>query len=167
MTITANQVKELLGLQPHPTCGFFVETYRSSVQVPASILPPGYDGSRAMGGVLYFLVTPEAPVQLHRIRSDQMYHYYLGDPLEVLLLCPDGRSEVKVVGPDLRAGMRPQLLLPGGTFHAAHLASGGGYALLGTSVWARAEPSDVEPGNPEQLMTAYPAARKEILDFTH
>ena len=166
MKMTANQVIELVKLQPHPTCGFFSETYRSKVQVPAAILPPGYDGSRAMGGVLYFMVTPEAPVKLHRIRSDQMYHYYLGDPLEVLLLYPDGRSAVQVVGPDLLAGMRPQLLLPGGTFHTARLSSGGSFSLLGTSVWARAEPSDVEKGNPEQLLTAYAAARKEILAFT-
>jgi predicted cupin superfamily sugar epimerase len=165
MTITAKRVKELLDLQPHPTCGFFSETYCSKVQVPAALLPRGYDGSRAMGGVLYFMVTPEAPVKLHRIRSDQMYHYYLGDPLEVLLLYPDKQSAVQVVGPDLLAGMRPQLLLPGGTYHAARLLSGGSFSLLGTSVWARPEPSDVEKGNPEQLLTAYPAARKEILAF--
>jgi predicted cupin superfamily sugar epimerase len=112
------------------------------------------------------MVTPDASVRLHRIRSDQMYHYYLGDPLEVLLLYPNGRGEVRVVGPDLTLGMRPQLLIPGGTFHTARVPAGGSYSLLGTSVWGRVEPSDVEPGNAEELMTAFPYVRKEISTFT-
>jgi predicted cupin superfamily sugar epimerase len=115
---------------------------------------------------MYFLVTPQAPIQLHRIRSDQMYHHYLGAPLEVLLLYPNGTGEVRVVGPDLVAGMRPQLLIPGGTFHTARLPAGSDYALLGTSVWLQAEPSDVELANPDQLMAAYPAWKKEISNFT-
>jgi predicted cupin superfamily sugar epimerase len=95
-----------------------------------------------------------------------MYHHYLGDPLEVLLLPPGREGEVCVVGPDLAAGMRPQLLIPGGTFHAARVRAGVGYALLGTSVWARAEPADVEMGDPEQLQAAYPSARAAIAALT-
>jgi predicted cupin superfamily sugar epimerase len=166
MSLSSAQVIDLLDLRPHSTCGFVSETYRSDLQIPAGALPPAYGGSRPLGGVLYFLITPAAPVRLHRIRSDQMYHHYLGDPLEVLLLRPGGGSEVRVVGPDLAAGMRPQLLIPGGTFHAGRVPPGAGYALLGTSVWARAEPSDVEMGNPGRLMAAYPSARAEITAFT-
>jgi predicted cupin superfamily sugar epimerase len=96
-----------------------------------------------------------------------MYHYYLGDPLEVLLLYQDGRSEVRTVGPDLAAGERPQLFIPGGTFHTARVVPGGvGYALLATSVWLRAEPADVEMGDPERLMAAYPTAHTQISNFT-
>ena len=166
MMLPLAQVMDLLKLQPHPTCGFVSETYRSDLQIPAAVLPPDYDGSRPLGGVLYFLITPQAPVRLHRIRSDQMYHHYLGDPLGVLLLYPGGRSEIKVVGPDLAVGMRPQLLIPGGTFHAGRVVPEIGYSLLGTSVWARAEPSDVEMGNPEQLRASYPSAEAEITAFT-
>jgi predicted cupin superfamily sugar epimerase len=158
-----DEIIALLGLEPHATCGFVAESYRSAVQVPPSVLPPGYSGSRALGGTLYFLVTPEAPVRLHRIRSDQMYHHYLGEPLEVLLLHLDGRSEVRVAGAELTSGARPQLLVPGGTFHAASVPDGG-YALLGTSVWARAEPDDVELGDRERLMAAFPAARAWIAE---
>jgi predicted cupin superfamily sugar epimerase len=95
-----------------------------------------------------------------------MYHHYLGDPLEVLLLHPEGESEVRVVGPDLAAGMRPQLLIPGRTFHAGRVRGGVGYALLGTSVWPRANPADIEMGDPEQLLAAYPPARAAIAEFT-
>ena len=157
---------ELLGLKPQGTCGFMGETYVSDLQIPAGFLPADYQGGRPLGGVFYFLITPQAPVRLHRIRSDQMYHHYLGDPLEVLLLHPRGEAEVRVVGSDLAAGMRPQLLIPGRTFHAARVRAGVGYALLGTSVWARAEPADVEMGDPEQLLAAYPSARAAIAGFT-
>jgi predicted cupin superfamily sugar epimerase len=165
MNYSAAQITDLFGLQPHPTCGFVHESYHSPLAVPASALPPGYGGPRPLGGALCFLVTPQAPVRLHRIRSDQMYHHYLGAPLEVLLLYPDGRGEVRVVGPDLGAGMRPFLLVPGGAFHAARVARGGDWSLLGTSVWVRPEPSDVEMGDPERLAAAYPALRDEVRAF--
>jgi predicted cupin superfamily sugar epimerase len=166
MAPSANEIMKLLDLEPHSTCGFTNETYRSALEIPASALPAAYAGSRSLGGVLYFLVTPEAPIRLHRIRSDQMYHHYLGEPLEVLLVYPNGKSEIRVVGPDLNAGMRPQLMVPGGTFHAGRVRTGGGYALLGTSVWLRAEPADVEMGDANSLSELYPAARDTIAKFT-
>jgi uncharacterized protein len=62
--------------------------------------------------------------------------------------------------------MRPQLLVPGNTFHAGRIRAGGSYALLGTSVWLRAEPSDVEMGSAETLAAVYPAAKADIISFT-
>ena len=165
MALSAQEVMRLLDLTPHSTCGFTNESYRSDLEIPASALPLAYAGSRSLGGVLYFLVTPQARIRLHRIRSDQMYHHYLGDPLEVLLLPPNGKGEVRVVGPDLESGMRPQLLVPGGTFHAGRVRPGGSYALLGTSVWLRADPADVEMGDAEKLSAIYLAARDAIAQF--
>lgn len=95
-----------------------------------------------------------------------MYHHYLGDPLEVLLLYPDGRGETTVVGDDLAAGMRPQLFIPGSTFHVSRLKAGGSYALLGTTEWPGVEPPDVELGDPDKLIAAFPAFREAILAFT-
>jgi predicted cupin superfamily sugar epimerase len=160
------QIMDTLGLKPHPTCGFVTETYRSQLQIPQAALPAGYESGRPFGSVLYFMVTPEAQIRLHRIRSDQMYHHYLGDPLEVLLLYSDGTSAVKAVGSDLTAGMRPQLFIPGGTFHVSRLDPGASFALLGTSEWPGVEPPDVELGDPQRLMTAYPAMRYQIRIFT-
>lgn len=166
MKLSAEQIVELLQLQTPTTCGFVSEPYRSGWQIPQSALPAGYEGGRSLGNVFYFLVKPEARVLLHRIRSDQMYHHYLGDPLEVLLLYADGRSEVKRVGADLAAGMRPQLFISGGTFHTARVAAVGDYALLATSVWLRAEPADVELGNADQLAAKFPAAGAQLAEFT-
>lgn len=166
MALTATEIRQLLQLGPPTTCGYVSEPYRSGWQVPPSALPAGYDGGRLLGNVFYFLVTPEARVVLHRIRSDQMYHHYLGDPLEVLLLYADGRSEVRLVDSDLAAGERPQLFIPGGTFHTARVHAGGEYSLLGTSVWLRAEPADVELGDVAALAAKYPAARDQLAEFT-
>jgi predicted cupin superfamily sugar epimerase len=113
--LTAERIIELLGLKPHPTCGFVTETYRAQQRIPDEALPTVYAGSRPFASVLYFMVTADARIRPHRIRSDQMYHYYIGEPLEVLLLYPDGTGEIKVLGADLNGGMRPQLLIPGGT----------------------------------------------------
>lgn len=165
MPLSVDEIKRILNLKPHPTCGFVRESYRSQLQIPADALPAEYGGPRRGGSVLYFLVTRDAPIRLHRIRSDQMYHHYLGDPLEVLLLYADGRGDMRCVGSDLEAGMQPQLAIPGGTFHVSRLRAGGAYALLGTSEWPGVEPPDVEVGDAQALMSAFPAMREQIGAF--
>lgn len=165
MQLTASSIRQMLDLGPHHTCGFTRETFVSAMRVPAHDLPSGYGSPRALGGFLYFLVTPDTGVRLHRIRSDQMYHHYLGDPLEVVLLLPDNTGEVRIVGPDLAAGMRPQLLVPGGTFHAGRVRGESGYALLGTSVWLRAELEDVEMGDAAKLAAANPSFAAALARF--
>jgi hypothetical protein len=84
--MTSEDVLKLLNLEPNATCGFVRETYRASQQIAPGGLPAPFADGRPLGSALYFMVTPQAPVRLHRIRNDQLYHYYLGDPIEVLLL---------------------------------------------------------------------------------
>ncbi len=163
---TAEQIKAMLGLKPHPTCGFVTETYRSPLKIPGSALPKAYEGDRPYGSALYFLITSDAQIVLHRIRSDQLYHHYLGASLELLLLYPDGNGEVVSVGSDLGAGERPQLFIPGGTFHTSRLAPGGDYALLASTEWPGVEPPDVEHGDAEALVEAYPDFGDKIRAFT-
>ena len=121
VNLSAEEIKRLLSLQPHPTCGFVAETYRSSMQNPVDGLPSSYESERPWGSALYFLVTPDAQIALHRIRSDQLYHHYFGDPLDVLMLFPDGTDALVTIGDDLQAGQRSQLLIPGG--HFPHIPS--------------------------------------------
>ena len=164
---TAKEVKALLGLEPHPTCGFVAETYRSPLKIPSEALPEAYEGDRPYGSALYFLVSPDAQIVMHRIRSDQLYHHYMGDPLEVLLLYPDGTGAVAAVGSDLAGGERPQLFVPGGTFHTSHLPPGdSGYALLASTEWPGVQPPDVEHGNIEELIAAFPEMNAQIRAFT-
>ena len=154
-----DDIIEVLGLE-RGTCGYMATTYRSPLEVA-----PGAGAARSIGQSLYFLVTPEAGVQLHRIGSDQIYHHYAGDPLEVLLLADDGGSRVTTVGAQLEAGMRPQLLIPGGTFHAGRLAAGGTSALLGTTSWPGVADGEFEWGQVPVLQRRYPEVADAIASF--
>src|SRR6187401_3853011 len=97
--LTAEEVRALLKLEPHATCGFVRVTFISNQRIAPGGLPAPFLDGRPVGSALYFLVTPDAPVRLHRIRNDQLYHYYLGDPLELFVLHGDGQAERVVVGP--------------------------------------------------------------------
>jgi uncharacterized protein len=160
--LTADQVRALLELEPNATCGFVRTTYLSPQSIaPGGLLPPFAEG-RPLGSALYFMVTPHAPVRLHRIRNDQLYHYYLGDPLEVLLLRDDATVTRAVVGPNLRGGERLQLLIPGGTFHTARLIGRGRWFLGASTEWPGVVPADVEIGDVETLAARYPAAAADL-----
>ena len=97
------------------------ETYKSDLMIAPRGLPAPFEDGRPLGTALYFMVTPDAPVKLHRIKNEQLYHYYLGDPIEVLLLRENGDSELLVVGPNIVGGHMLQLYIPGNTFHTARV----------------------------------------------
>src|SRR5438552_11348377 len=109
--LTADEIRSLLNLEPNATCGFVRVSFVSKQSIAAGALPAPFAEGRPLGSALYFMVTPSAPVRLHRIRNEQLYHYYIGDPLEVFLLHADGTTERIIVGPDLRSGHRVQLLI--------------------------------------------------------
>jgi len=157
--LTAGDVQALLGLEPNASCGFTTPTYHSSLQVQTP------RGERECAFAQYFLVAPERAMVMHRIRSDQLYHHYSGDPLEVLRLYEDGTGDVTVVGSDLAGGQRPQLLVPAQTFHVSRVQPGGQWALMATTVFPGLEPVDVELGNLEKLAAAYPTFAEQIGSF--
>jgi hypothetical protein len=111
------------------------------------------------------MVTPDAPVRLHRIRNDQLYHRYLGDPIEVLMLHEKGTSERAIVGPDLRAGQCVQLLIPGNTFHTARVIGARGWFLGASTEWPGVERVDVEIGHVEALAAKYPDVADDLRAF--
>src|SRR5438874_3210437 len=162
---TAEEIRTLLKLDPHPTCGFVRLTFTSKQSIPAGALAAPLADARPLGSALYFMVTPSAPVRLHRIRNDQLYHYYLGDPLEVFLLHADGNAERIIVGPDLRNVQRVQLLIPGNTFHTARLIGRGRWFLGASTEWPGVVPADVEIGNLEELAGKYPAVSADLREI--
>jgi uncharacterized protein len=160
--LTADDIRNLLKLEPNATCGFVRVTFLSKESIkPGGLSVPFADG-RPLGSALYFMVTPTAPVRLHRIRNDQLYHYYLGDPLEVFLLHADGTTERIIVGPDLRSGQRVQQLIPGNTFHTARLIGRRRWFLGASTEWPGVIPADVEIGNVDELAGKYPAVAADL-----
>ena len=160
--LTADEIRQLLALTPNATCGFVLPTYHTKQAIaPGGLEAPFADG-RPLGSALYFMVTPIAPVRLHRIRNDQLYHYYLGDPIELFLLYDNGNAERIVVGPDLRAGERVQQLIPGNTFHTARVIGRGNWFLGASTAWPGVTPADVEIGSLDSLAAKYPAVAAEL-----
>ncbi|HZP10289.1 MAG TPA: cupin domain-containing protein [Methyloceanibacter sp.] len=164
--ITADEIRKLLKLEPNATCGFVRETYRSALQIAPGGLPSPFEKGRPAGTALYFMVTPDAPVKLHRIKNDQLYHYYLGDPIEVLLLHEGGTSELVLVGPNIPGGELVQLFIPGGTFHTARVTGKARWFLGASTEWPGVDPTqDVEMGNIEKLAIEYPEAAADLRTF--
>jgi uncharacterized protein len=160
--LTADEIRALLQLEPNATCGFVRQTYLSALSIAPNGLPAPFADGRPLGSALYFMVTPTAPVRLHRIRNDQLYHYYLGDPIELFLLHADGNAERIVVGPDLRAGQRVQQLIPGNTFHTARIIGRRRWFLGASTEWPGVVPADVEIGNLDALAGRYPTVAAEL-----
>jgi predicted cupin superfamily sugar epimerase len=140
-------------------------SFISNKQIAPGGLPAPFVDGRPAGSALYFMVTPDAPVRLHRIRNDQLYHYYLGDPLEVLMLHENGVTEHVVVGPDLRGKQCVQLLIPGNTFHTARVIGHRRWFLGASTEWPGVEKVDVEIGDVEALAAKYPDVADDLRSF--
>ena len=160
--LTAEEICHVLNLEPNATCGSVRVSFVSQQSIAPGGLPAPFAGRQPLGSALYFLVTPGAPVRLHRIRNDQLYHYYLGDPLEVFLLHADGSSERVIVGPELRGGHHVQLLIPGNTFHTARVIGRQRWFLGGSTEWPGVVPADVEIGNLDELAGKYPIIAADL-----
>jgi predicted cupin superfamily sugar epimerase len=160
--MTYEDVKKLLNLEPNATCGYVRLTFVSEKRIAPGGLPAPFADGRPLGSALYFMLTPDEPVKLHRIRNDQFYHYYLGDPIEVLMMLTDGSTQQHIVGPDLRAGHKVQLFIPGNTFHTARVIGTRQWFLGGSTEWPGVEPADVELGKAEELAAKYPSVADKI-----
>ena len=157
--MTAAEIIARLGLQRHPEGGWYRRTFTSSLELPAAALAGRHDGPRPCGTAIYYLLTADDASRPHRLRSDELFHFHVGDPVEQLQLRPDGGGALLLLGPDLAAGMTPQLHVPAGVWQAARLRPGGshGWTLLGCTVTPGFDFADFEPGDPATLAAAYPA----------
>jgi predicted cupin superfamily sugar epimerase len=162
---TAERLIAYLQLQPHPKeGGFFRETYRSADRLT---VPPGrYTSDRCAGTAIYYLLTPNTFSAMHLLQSDEIFHFYLGSPVRMLQLHPDGRGEEIVLGSDVLAGQRPQVVVPRGVWQGSFLEPGGEFALLGCTVAPGFEYVDYAHGNREELIRSYPDFERQIQRLT-
>ena len=148
---TIEQLKKFLHLQPHPNeGGYFAETYRSSELINA------HGGQRSLATAIYYLLTPDSFSAMHKVTGDEIFHFYMGDPVEMLMLFPNGSSEIVILGADVLTGMKPQHVAPGGVWQGSRLMKGGRYALLGTTMSPGFAYEDYAHGDQEKLMEQYP-----------
>lgn len=156
---TADDIIRLLDLKPLTIeGGFFRETYRS----PDLLELPRYAGQRSLGTAIYYLLTPETFSQMHRVPGEEIFHFYLGDPVEMVQLDPDGSGEIVVMGPDIAKGMKLQHVVRGGWWQGARLKVGGRFALMGTTMSPGFEYEDYKAGKREELLKRWPEFGKII-----
>jgi hypothetical protein len=156
--LNSETLKSLLNLVPLSfEGGYYVETYRSPELIGPECLPGRYSGPRNVHTAIYYLLEPNTFSGMHRLASDEVFHFYLGHPVEMLQLWPDGSGKVVVIGADIQAGMLPQVVVPRGVWQGARLAAGGEFALLGCTVSPGFDFSDYESGSRDLLSQTYPA----------
>ena len=155
--LTADDVVRLLKLRPHPVeGGYFRETYRSFDSIPAEELPD-HRAERSVGTAIYYLLTPGTVSEMHRLPGDEVFHFYLGDPVRQLQLYSDGTGREFTLGTDLEVGQVPQLVVPAGTWQGAYLLEGShGFALLGATMAPGFDYADYETGGRGELASRWP-----------
>ncbi|MEZ7198296.1 cupin domain-containing protein [Pseudodesulfovibrio karagichevae] len=164
---TAGEIIEYLGLSPHPEeGGWFLETHRADESLAREILPGRYTGPRTMGTAIYYLLTPDTYSHMHRLISDETFHFYAGGPCEMLQLHPDGSGETIVFGNDVLAGQRPQIVVPRGSWQGLRLLPGADFALMGCTVAPGFEYADYAHGERAVLVARYPEFRDWIVRLT-
>jgi uncharacterized protein len=159
--MTANEIKTLLKLEPHPVEG---GSYRRTYTSPGTMELPR--GTRAQGTAIYYLLESGTFSELHVLDSDEIFHFYLGDPVEMLQLYPDGRSGVLTLGPDLAAGQQVQVVVPGGVWQGTRLIGVGKVALLGCTVTPGFDFADYRNAQYAELVATWPAQAERIRALT-
>lgn len=167
--LRAETVIRELNLAPLPReGGFYKETFCSSVMVPKETLGSAYPDKRRISTAIYYLLTPETFSAMHRLPGTEIFHLYLGGPVETTLLYEDGTGEIITIGTDIENGMRPQLVIPNGTWQGSKLAEGTdlGFALLGTTMAPGFSFDDFCLGNRDELKEGFPNFTEEITRLT-
>ena len=170
--MTADDIISALGLVPLPVeGGYYRETWRSADVIPGGTLHPGaprFARDKIAGSAIYYLLTdgPDSFSALHRLATDEVYHFYLGDPVEQWRIDAAGRVEHMVLGQALDAGQQVQSVVPRGVWQGSRLRAGGRVALLGTTMAPGFDLDDYEHGDRDALIAAFPHARDVILALT-
>lgn len=170
--MTAQQIIDALHLVPLKIeGGYYRETWRSDDVVPATAFrtwAPRFDRDKVAGSAIYYLLTddPDSFSAWHRLPTDEVYHFYLGDPVEQWRLDQRGAVERVVLGSSILDGHQVQSVAPRGVWHGSRLCAGGRVALMGTTMAPGFDARDYEPGDPAALLEAFPQVRDVIRALT-
>ncbi|HAT72225.1 MAG TPA: cupin [Elusimicrobia bacterium] len=160
MKETAAGLIKAYALEEHPEGGFFRESYR------AAGLTATPRGTRNFSTAIYFLLKKGQVSRLHRIKSDEVWHFYSGGPLTVARLLQDGRAEKTVLGRDLAAGQKFQHAVPAGCWFGAYPSPGTEFSLVGCTVAPGFDFADFEIGGRGELLKEFPRAAALIKKLT-
>lgn len=154
--MTQQDLISTLGLQPHPEGGFYKETYRSKESIPAHGLTETYGAPRSFSTCIYFLLTSEAFSAFHRVKQDEAWHFYLGSPLKIHAIDPNGRYSETIIGNRFEKGEVPQHMVTGGDWFGAEVFEDGGFSLVGCTVAPGFDFADFELARRSELIRSFP-----------
>lgn len=157
---------EALGLQQHPEGGWFREIYRSSETIPRQGLPGRFPGDRQFSTAIYFLLRGAEFSALHRIRQDEVWHFYDGGPVTVHMLDPAGEYSAAKLGRDITSGETLVATIPAGWLFGATVDDPSSYALVGCTVAPGFDFDDFEMPGRDELLQQYPHQRELIERLT-
>lgn len=154
-----------LSLLPHPEGGYYKEMYRSSETISSSALPNRFEGDRQFSTAIYFLLRSEDHSVFHRIKSDEVWHFYQGSTLLIYVL---QQNELKIykLGSDLEKGESLQVVIPANCWFGAHVEQQNSFALCGCTVAPGFDFRDFEMAERHELLKKYPGFEKEIIQLT-
>ena len=163
--ICAQQLIELYNLQPHPEGGWYKETYQSKEQIDADSLPERFGGSRAFSTAIYFLLEQGNFSAFHRIKSDECWHFYAGDPLVVYVLQQDGTLDEIMLGNDITNGQLFQYVVPANCWFASRPATDSKFCFVGCTVAPGFDFADFEMADAAVLSALYPQHQTAIQEL--
>jgi predicted cupin superfamily sugar epimerase len=166
MNSIENIINELK-LEPHPEGGYFKETYRSLGEINEEHLEAGYEGKRNYSTCIYFLLTSGNFSALHRIKQDEIWHFYDGSPIRLHMISELGIHSEHTIGRDFKKGEIPQFIVPGGCWFAAEVINSNSYSLVGCTVSPGFSFEDFELKTREELVSLFPDKEKIISKLTH
>lgn len=166
-TGTARDIISSLGLARHPEGGWFRETYRAAEMIPAAALPDRYDGDRSFCTSIYFLLEKGDVSALHRIRSDELWHFHAGGSLTIHLFSRDGAYGVQRLGGDPAAGESFQAVVPAGCWFGAEVTGEGDFSLVGCTVAPGFDFADFEMADRDSFLLQFPSHADLVRRLTH
>ena len=164
---TADYWIEKLGLEEHPEGGFFKETYKSDESVPQNAIPGRFKGSRFFSTGIYFLLKKGVFSSFHKIKSDEMWHFYEGYSLQIVYINLSHELVTIKLGRDFDNGEVLQAVVPANCWFGSFLPEGSSYALVGCTVSPGFDFEDFEMASRTDLLAQYPQYHEIIQHLTY
>jgi len=160
-----NQLIQKYNLQPHREGGWYKQTYKSNEEIDADALPERFGANRAFSTAIYFLLEKGNFSAFHRIKSDECWHFYAGDPLVIYVIDQNGELKISSLGNDLEKGHLFQYVVPANCWFASRPAPGSEYCFVGCTVSPGFEFEDLELADQTELSVMYPQHRSIIKEL--
>ena len=164
--LTPQQLIQRYNLHPHPEGGWYKEVYRSKEYIEAKALPGRYNGNRRYCTAIYFLLEKGEISAFHRIKSDECWHFYAGDPMQVFVIERDGTLGIIELGSDVENGQLFQYVVPANTWFASRPSPGSAYSFVGCTVAPGFEFADLDLADADVLSRQYPEHEQLIRELS-